>query len=49
MTLKMHTPLTVSRLSYVCSDTISEAKVYISSLLLFDCYRAINVKSNTLK
>lgn len=50
MTLKkMHVPLTVFRLAYVCSDTVSEAEVYISPLLLFGCYRAINVKSNTLK
>lgn len=40
---KMHVPLTVFRLSYVCSD--SEAKVYTSPLLLFGCYRAINVKA----
>lgn len=46
---KMHVPLTVFRLAYVCSDTVSEAEVYISPLLLFGCYRAINVKSNTLK
>lgn len=49
MTLKMLITLTVSRLSYVCSVTISEAKVYMSPLLLFCCYRAINVKNNTLK
>lgn len=42
VTLEMHITLTVSRLSYVCSVTISEAKVYISPLLLSCCYRAIN-------
>lgn len=46
---KMHVPLTVFRLSYVCSDTISEAEVYVSPILLFGSYRAIHVKSNTLK
>lgn len=35
MTSKMHITLTVSRLPYVCSVTISEAKVDISPLLLF--------------
>lgn len=46
---KMHVPLTLFRLSYVCSDTISEAEVYVSPILLFGSYRAIHVKSNTLK
>lgn len=44
MTLEMQITLTVSRLSYVCSVTISDAKVYISPLLLFCCYRAIHGK-----
>lgn len=32
--------LTVFRLPYVCSDTVSEAEVHMSPLLLFGCYRA---------
>lgn len=48
---KTHVPLTVCRLSYVCSDTVSDAgaEVCTSPLLLFGCYRAIHVKSNTPK
>lgn len=40
----MHVPRTVFRLAYVCSGTVSEAEVYISPLLLFGCYRAVNEK-----
>ena len=48
-TWKVRSTLTASRRSYGCSGTVSEAKVYTSPLLLFCCYRAIHVRSNTLK